>query len=87
MVCLRGCIDTLCGGCGSYGSYDAYTVVCVGCEHVERVREGEGDSKAGVGDGGCVIAVNAGHKYLGGTCGSGNVSSADYVIEMSVVRG
>ena len=30
--------------------------------------------------------VSAGHKYVGGTCGSGIVSSAADVLGMSVVR-
>ena len=46
------------------------------------LRECEGDGIAGVGDGG---VVSAGH--LGGTHGSGIVSSAADILWMSVVRG
>ena len=34
-----------------------------------------------------MVVVSAGHEYVGGTRGSGNVSSAADVLEMSVVRG
>ena len=44
----------------------------------------EGDGDAGVGCGGGVVAVSA---YMGGTRGSGILSSAGDVLEMSVVRG
>ena len=44
----------------------------------------EGDGNAGVGSGGGVVAVSA---YIGGTRGSGVLSSACDVLEMSVVRG
>ena len=44
----------------------------------------EGDGNAGVEPGGCVVAVSA---YMGGTRGSGVLSSACDVLEMSVVRG
>ena len=60
---------------------------CVGCEYAERVRGCEGDGNAVVGDGGCVVAVIPKHEYVGGTCGSGIVSSAADVLGMSVVRG
>ena len=52
------------------------------CEYDERVRECEGDSNAGVGDGGGVLAVSS-------VCerGLGIVSCADDVLEKSVVRG
>ena len=43
-----------------------------------------GDGNAGVGSGGGVVALSA---YMGGTCGSGGLSSAGHVLEMSVVRG
>ena len=36
---------------------------------------------------GGVVAVSVECEYMGGTCGSGVVSSADDVLEMSVVRG
>ena len=45
-----------------------------------------GDDNTGVGDGGSVVVVNAGHKCVGGTRGLGIVSSADDVLGMSVVR-
>ena len=44
----------------------------------------EGDGNAGVWSGGGVVAVSA---YIGGTRGSGVLSSASDVLEMSVVRG
>ena len=44
----------------------------------------EGDGNTGVGSGGGVVAVSA---YMGGTCGSGVLSSVGDVLEMSVVRG
>ena len=40
-----------------------------------------------MGDWGGVVVVRAGHEYVGGTRGSGIVSSADDVLGMSVVRG
>ena len=43
-----------------------------------------GDGNAGVGSGGGVVAVNA---YMGGARGSGVMSSAGDVREMSVMRG
>ena len=46
---------------------------------------GDGHTNAGVGDGRDL--VSAGHEYVGGTRGSGIVSSAADVIWMSVVRG
>ena len=54
-------------------------------KHVCMLRECEGDGNAGVGNGGGVVVVCAGH--VGGTCGSGIVSSAADVLGMSVVRG
>ena len=56
------------------------SVLCV-C----MLREYEGDGNVGVGDGGGVVVVSAGH--VGGTHGSGTVSSAADVIGMSVLRG
>ena len=47
----------------------------------------EGDGYAGVVGGGCVVAVSAGHGYVGGTLGSGIVSGAADVLGMSVVLG
>ena len=44
----------------------------------------EGDGNAGVGSGRGVVAVSA---YIGGTCGSGVLSRAADVLEISVVRG
>ena len=86
LVCLWGCLGTLCE-CGGCSNCDACTVVCVPCVYAERVWGCEGDGNAGVGDGGGVIVVSAGHKYVGGTSGSGFVSSAAEVLGMSVVRG
>ena len=53
--------------------------------YVCMLRECEGDRNAGVGDGEAVAMVSAGH--VGGTRGSGIVSSAVYVLGVSVVRG
>ena len=44
----------------------------------------EGDDNAGMGSGGGVVAVSP---YMGGTHGSGVLSSAGDVLDMSVVRG
>ena len=44
----------------------------------------EGDGNAGVGSGACVVVVST---YMGGTRGSGVLSSAGDVLEMSVLRG
>ena len=44
----------------------------------------EGDENAGVGSGGGVVVVSA---YIGGTHGSGVLSSTGDVLKMSVVRG
>ena len=77
------CLGTLCGG-----DCDACAVVCVGCEYAERVRGYDGDRNYGVLDGvGVVVvnAVNSGHEYLGGTRGSGSMSSASDVLIMRVV--
>ena len=54
---------------------------------VSMLRECDGDDNAGVGDGGGVVATSAGLEYVGGTRGSGIVSSAADVLGMSVVRG
>ena len=48
------------------------------------MSEREGDGNAGVGSGGGVVVVSA---YMGGTRGSGVLSSESDVLEMSVVRG
>ena len=50
--------------------------MCVWCE---------GDSNVGMGDGGGAVVASAG--YVGGTHGSGIVSSTANVLGMSVVRG
>ena len=55
------------------------------CE-VSVLRGCKGDGNAGVEDGGSVIAVSVGCEYMGGTHGSGTVSSADDVLEVSVVH-
>ena len=52
--------------------------------HVCMLRECDGDGNAGVGSGRGVVAVSA---YMGGIRGSGVLSSAGDVLEMSVVRG
>ena len=60
--------------------------MCVCCENVGC----EGDGNAGVGAGGYVVAVSAymdGTRGSGGSGGSVGLSSADEVLEMSVVRG
>ena len=54
---------------------------------VSMLREYEGDSNAGVGDGGSVSAVNTGHEYVGGTRVSDIVSSASAVLGMRGVGG
>ena len=55
--------------------------------HVCMLRECEGDINDGVGDVGDVVAVSAGWECIGGTRSSGVVSSADFVLDISVVRG
>ena len=55
----------------------------VACVYAARLLGCEGDGNAGVGSGGGVVAVSA---YMGGTRGSGVLSSAADVLEMSVVR-
>ena len=52
--------------------------------HVCMLRDCDGDGNTGVGFGGGVVAVSA---YMGGTRGSGVLSCAGDVLEMSVVRG
>ena len=51
------------------------------------LRECEGDGTASVGVGGGVVAVSVEHQYVGGTRGSGIVSSAADVLRMGVVCG
>ena len=75
---------TLCCGCGCCGDCDACTVVCVACVYATRLLGCEGDSNAGVGSGIGVVAVSA---YMGGTRGSGVLTIAGDVLEMSGVRG
>ena len=48
--------------------------MCVRCEYAERVCEGDGN--AGVVDRGCVVGVNTGNVYVGGTRNSSIVPSA-----------
>ena len=55
-------------------------VLLLVCE-VSMLREFEGDGNAGVGTAVC------GCEYMGGTRGSGVASSADDVLDISVVRG
>ena len=69
--------------CGCCGDCDACTVVCVACVNTVIILGCEGNGNAGVGSGGGVVAVSA---YMVGTRGSGVLSSADEVLEMSVVR-
>ena len=45
--------------------------------NVCMLRECDGDGNTGVGAGGDVVAVSAGCEYMGGTRGSGFVSSAE----------
>ena len=52
--------------------------------YAARLLGCEGDGNAGVGSGGRVVAVSA---YMGGTRGSGVLSSAGDVLELRVVRG
>ena len=63
------------------GDSDACTVVCVACVYAAKMLGCEGDGNAGVGSGRGVAAVSV---YI---CGSGFLSSAGDVLEMSVVRG
>ena len=77
------CLGTICGGSSDCDA----CAVCVGCEYAERVWECKGDDSAGVGDRGSVVAMSAGHESMGGTPGSDIVSSADDVLEMSIVHG
>ena len=58
-------------------------VVLHGC----MLRNCDGDGNAGVGVGGGMVTVSAGCEYMDGTRGSGFVSTADDVLEMSVVSG
>ena len=51
------------------------------------LRECEGDGNVGVGDGGSMVAVSAGHEYVGGICGSGILSSAADVLGIGVLHG
>ena len=51
------------------------------------MRESEGDGNVGVGYGRGVVAVSAGHEYVGGTRGSGIVSSTADVLGMGGVGG
>ena len=69
--------------CRGYGNWNACDVVL----NVSMLRKCDGDGNAGGMDGGSVVAVSAGHEYVGGTRGSGLVSSATDVVGMSVVRG
>ena len=52
--------------------------------HACALRECEGDGNAGLGSVGGVVAVSA---YMGGTRGSGVLSSACDVLEISMMRG
>ena len=52
--------------------------------YAARLLGCEGDGNAGVGFRGWVVAVSA---HMGGTRGSGVLSSAGDVLEMSVLRG
>ena len=72
------------GGCGCCGDRDACTVVCVAWVYAATMLGCDGDGNAGVGSGGCVVAVSA---YLGGTRGSDVLSSTCEVLEISVVKG
>ena len=53
---------------------------------VSMLRECEADDIAGMGDAGGVDVVSTGYEYVGGTRDSGIVSSAAYVLVISVVR-
>ena len=55
--------------------------MCVCCRECKGAKV---TANTGVGSGGGVVAVSA---YMGGTHGSGVLSSAGDVLEMSVVRG
>ena len=58
--------------------------VRIECDMFVMLCECEGHGNASMGDGRSVIAVSAGCQYMGDTRGSGFVSSADDVLEMSV---
>ena len=49
-----------------------------------RVRECDGNRNTGVVAGRCVVVVSVGCKYMAGTHGSGFVSTANTIPEMSV---
>ena len=68
---------------------DAVTVMCVllFLFHVGMLRECKVVGNAGVGDGGGVVVVSAWHEYVGGTRGSGIVSSSADVLGMREVSG
>ena len=61
---------------------DACVVVFVACVYAVRLLGCEGDGSSGVGTGGGVVVVSM---YMGGTQGSGVLSSAGDVLEMSVL--
>ena len=67
----------------------AVTVMCalLFLFYVYMLRKCEGDGNADVGAGGGVFVVSSGCRYRCGTCGSGVVSTANDVLELSVVRG
>ena len=92
MFCVALSIDLFCFVCcvsdsvrGAMVALTVMRVLMFVCE-VTMLRECEGDSKASVGAGGG-IAVSVGCDYISGTHGSVVVSSADDVLDMSVVRG
>ena len=58
-------------------------MVCVACVYAARMLGCEGDGNTSVGSEGSVVSGSA---YMGGTRGSGVLSSAGDVQEMSVVR-
>ena len=81
-VCLWGCRGILCGG-GGCRDCDACADVCVTCVSTDRVWCCEVDGNAGVRDWRGVVSAGP----MGGTRGSGIVSSAADVLWMSVVHG
>ena len=81
LVCLWGCLGIMWGGCGGCRNCDARDTVCEGCD---ILRECEVDGNAGVMDGWGMVAVSEGCEHMVDTC---IVSSADNVLEMSLVRG
>ena len=72
----------VCDVVGAVVSVTVMRVLLFVCE-MSMLRECEGDGNAGVGDGAGVVSVCAGCEYIG-TRGSGIMSTADDVLDISV---